>query len=485
MNMYEKKAGFSGRTQVSPASRTSGFAALIIGSVALTSGLAISETPTQTSEPTRTYTRTVISSTGERTTTPVSPTTTTYGQSYQAPSTTRTYTPSSSSSITPSTGQVYSTTGVASSSYKPETSPYVSPARFNSESASAVTTTSRTYTRQPASSTPYIAPSSYTPVTTSTTGQRSELSPTSLSSTGYKSSTYSGASHSGIISSVPSSYAAPSYSATPYSAPVSTVSTASSDTIARSYVSHLPATTRYPSTTTVAQPTTIRITSASYSDQTSGQPYTGPKIRPYTPVSSALSSSIPQSASVITTTPAVSQPISQASASVSAVYPDPQAPVISTRSAPVSIRKEAALQPMTNELAAEKIKEVLSASGVPDGKMTLQILWTTLSVIDKATKDGNFSDFMTIVSPRLKSELKPENLPKQFASLNTDHIRVGNAVGAQPSFDFLPHIIEDGRLRMRGAFNVQPSSIKFDLLYAKSNGIWYLDAIAFAEGGSA
>jgi hypothetical protein len=128
---------------------------------------------------------------------------------------------------------------------------------------------------------------------------------------------------------------------------------------------------------------------------------------------------------------------------------------------------------------------VLNTPGVPDRKMILQILWTTLVVIDEATRQGEFDEFMKIVSPRLKSELKPEDLPKQFSSLNTDRIRVGNAVGSEPRFEFVPHIIEDGRLRMRGKFNVMPTSIKFDLLYAKSNGIWYLDAIAFAEGGSA
>ena len=123
-----------------------------------------------------------------------------------------------------------------------------------------------------------------------------------------------------------------------------------------------------------------------------------------------------------------------------------------------------------------------NSTGIPDLTTIYQILWSTTANIQQANKNGDYSMFWRTISPRLQSELTPTLLGTQFASLRSSGIAIDSTIGAVPTFELAPHVISDGRMRLRGSFDVAPKDVRFDLLYVKAQGLWRLDAIAFAEG---
>ena len=118
---------------------------------------------------------------------------------------------------------------------------------------------------------------------------------------------------------------------------------------------------------------------------------------------------------------------------------------------------------------------------VPDTEELHQIIWSTLLVINEAQVNQDYSRFMLILSPRMRSEVTPDILPAHFRSLEPHRAEMLAAVGQQAEFEIPPHLIADGRMRLRGSFRLQEGGVRFDLMYQKVNETWFVDAIAFAQ----
>lgn len=105
-----------------------------------------------------------------------------------------------------------------------------------------------------------------------------------------------------------------------------------------------------------------------------------------------------------------------------------------------------------------------------------------MHLIGTAQNTGDYSALRASLSPRLQRETTAEMMSAQFGILKQSQMDLGRTVGHQPAFELAPHRIEDGRMRIRGTFNIDPMPIRFDLLYAPVGSSLRLDAIAFAEG---
>ena len=152
------------------------------------------------------------------------------------------------------------------------------------------------------------------------------------------------------------------------------------------------------------------------------------------------------------------------------------------RAAPEAIRMSAQATPVS-AITSEDLPPFETPAGtVPDGATLHQIIWSTLMVISDAQNQGDFSYFQQIISPRLRSEVVADDLPSYFEGLRSNREQLTGAIGEPADFELIPYLLPDGRLRLRGAFDVAPRDLRFDLLYANVQGVWMVDAIAFADG---
>lgn len=152
-----------------------------------------------------------------------------------------------------------------------------------------------------------------------------------------------------------------------------------------------------------------------------------------------------------------------------------RAPAPSPRPTPVQRSTTSSTRPATRTQRA-------TTSGVLDAQATSQLLWSTMHLIGTAQNTGDYGALRASLSPRLQRETTAEMMSAQFGILKQGQMDLGRTVGRQPAFELAPHRIEDGRMRIRGTFNIDPMPIRFDLLYAPVGSSWRLDAIAFAEG---
>lgn len=125
----------------------------------------------------------------------------------------------------------------------------------------------------------------------------------------------------------------------------------------------------------------------------------------------------------------------------------------------------------------------LPADTVPNVETLQKILWSTLYVMDEARATGDFDGFLNILSPRMKDEYTPAKLPKAFQEMTDEQQQIRKAVGAPVMFELQPYLLQDGRMRLRGAFPTEvDEALRFDLLYTNVDGVWYVDAMALAKG---
>ncbi len=122
-------------------------------------------------------------------------------------------------------------------------------------------------------------------------------------------------------------------------------------------------------------------------------------------------------------------------------------------------------------------------SGAPSTAAASRLVRSTVSVINQSAGRQDYRLLWYLLSPRLQAELDPETIAARFSDLSMRGIALDQALGSTPEFDLEPYLLEDGRLRLRGRFPVNPQSVRFDLIFVRHSGVWKLDAIAFAGAG--
>ncbi|GEM_PF-5693870 len=148
----------------------------------------------------------------------------------------------------------------------------------------------------------------------------------------------------------------------------------------------------------------------------------------------------------------------------------------------VSVEPKTTTKPSALPAAATS-KTKLSADDVPDVETLHQILWSTLSVMSDSHVQRDYSRFLQILSPRMRQELSDADLPDLFDGLKDQQANITLAVGMQALFEIEPYVTADRHLRLRGAFAVaRDEALRFDFLYTNVDGVWFVDAVALANG---
>jgi len=166
----------------------------------------------------------------------------------------------------------------------------------------------------------------------------------------------------------------------------------------------------------------------------------------------------------------------------SAVAPPSRKPVVQPASESSPVLSEQAAPAAGSVDRGTGLVQVprLPSDEVPDVVTLYHILWSTMEVISEAQGSGNFAGFTQILSPRMRSEVPSGDLPRIFQGLKPHEDKLGKSVGKEALFELDPYLMSDGRMRLRGLFDVA-EGLRFDLLYQNVDGVWYVDAVAFAE----
>lgn len=113
----------------------------------------------------------------------------------------------------------------------------------------------------------------------------------------------------------------------------------------------------------------------------------------------------------------------------------------------------------------------------PDVQTVNKLVWSTLAAIDHGNLTGNYSVLRDLGAPAFQANNNAATLASVFALVRNQRVDLSNTLLLAPSYEFAPGII-NGLLRVRGAFALRPTAIRFDLLYAFVAGRWQLFGVA-------
>lgn len=118
-----------------------------------------------------------------------------------------------------------------------------------------------------------------------------------------------------------------------------------------------------------------------------------------------------------------------------------------------------------------------TAVSAPDIQTVNKLVWSTLTAIDHGNLTGNYSVLRDLGAPAFQANNNAASLAGVFASVRNQRVDLSNTLLLAPTYEFAPGMI-NGLLRVRGAFALRPTAIRFDLLYAFVAGRWQLFGVA-------
>ncbi|WP_022698917.1 hypothetical protein [Euryhalocaulis caribicus] len=107
-----------------------------------------------------------------------------------------------------------------------------------------------------------------------------------------------------------------------------------------------------------------------------------------------------------------------------------------------------------------------------------KMVWSTLLAVDHANRTNNYTVLWSLGSPGFKEQNSPEQLSQIFSDLRAQRVDLSQSLTAEPAFYLPPQVEDNGLLRLRGAFEFRPVSIRFDLYYQMVEGGWRLHGIS-------
>jgi hypothetical protein len=124
-----------------------------------------------------------------------------------------------------------------------------------------------------------------------------------------------------------------------------------------------------------------------------------------------------------------------------------------------------------------------AASAIPDRLTQLKLIWGTMAAVDQANRSGNYSVLRDLGSPAFQASNNPAALAGVFAAIREQKLDLSDTLVVEPVFEFPPAMTQPDVLRMRGAFPLRPTPIRFDLLFRWQGG-WRLEGVAIAPGAT-
>lgn len=116
-----------------------------------------------------------------------------------------------------------------------------------------------------------------------------------------------------------------------------------------------------------------------------------------------------------------------------------------------------------------------AAPTVPDQANLARLVWSTITAVDHASRTGNYSVLKALGSPAFRAGNSEAILASAFSGLRGG-VSLVETLSVEPVYEFPPRI-ENGLLRVRGAFRMRPQAVQFDLLYQWSGG-WMIEGVA-------
>lgn len=114
----------------------------------------------------------------------------------------------------------------------------------------------------------------------------------------------------------------------------------------------------------------------------------------------------------------------------------------------------------------------------PDLQTVNKLVWSTIAAVDHGNVTGNYSVLRDLGAPGFQANNNAASLAGVFQAVRNQRIDLSNTLLLTPSYEFAPTIVDGGLLRVRGAFGLRPTAIRFDLLFANAGGRWLLFGIA-------
>jgi hypothetical protein len=118
--------------------------------------------------------------------------------------------------------------------------------------------------------------------------------------------------------------------------------------------------------------------------------------------------------------------------------------------------------------------------GVPDPIAVNKLIWSMMAAVDHANQTGNYSVLRDLGAPSFQAGNSAASLAGIFQGLRNQKVDLGYTLLVGPNLQYPPAIVQDGLLRVRGAFPLRPAAIAFDLLFQNISGQWRIFGIAVA-----
>ncbi|MDR2000208.1 MAG: hypothetical protein LBP94_01555 [Zoogloeaceae bacterium] len=131
-------------------------------------------------------------------------------------------------------------------------------------------------------------------------------------------------------------------------------------------------------------------------------------------------------------------------------------------------------QAPTNQPAAAKPAQI-------DRNSMLMMIRSTLLALDHANKTGNYTVLRDIGSPAFQNNTAAR-LSEIFTKQRNERLNLTGVAVLEPKMTVPPQIDANGMMRMSGVFQIEPSPLKFDLLFVAEGGQWRLFGLGVDTG---
>lgn len=106
-----------------------------------------------------------------------------------------------------------------------------------------------------------------------------------------------------------------------------------------------------------------------------------------------------------------------------------------------------------------------------------KIIWSIVAAVDHANRSGNYSVLRDISAQAFQSNYNPARLTEVFAGLRKSKIDLSNVLLVPPTYYQAPQMVREDLFRVKGIFQLRPTSIQFDMLMQWEQGRWKLAGI--------
>jgi len=118
-----------------------------------------------------------------------------------------------------------------------------------------------------------------------------------------------------------------------------------------------------------------------------------------------------------------------------------------------------------------------SVAPVPGALELSKMIWSTMAAVDQANRSGNYTVLRDISAQGFQINNDPSKLAQVFAGIRNARIDIGDALLVAPTYLEAPKQVRADMFEVKGAFQLRPVAIYFDLYFQWEQGQWKLFVI--------